>query len=284
MSGNGHRKDLGLVASLALASPLHQNKIVILAGGKGTRLRPYTAVLPKPLMPLGERAILEFVLSQLAEQGLVDVTLSVGHLAHLIEAVFGDGENYGVEMTYVREDTPLGTAGPLRLVQGLENTFLVLNGDVVTTLDYRYLLRCHRASGNVLTIATRKRETKMDYGVLSLEPRDGPLRRLVGYQEKPVVETMVSMGIYALEPQALEFIPEGRYFDFPDLVQALLRAGAPVGSFVFDGLWLDVGRHDDYEQAIALWESGALGPLVNGKAGGNGQAAESSSRVLSGEA
>jgi NDP-sugar pyrophosphorylase family protein len=154
----------------------------------------------------------------------------------------------------------------------------VLNGDVVTTLDYRYLLRSHRASGNVLTIATRKRETKMDYGVLSLEPRDGPLRRLVGYQEKPVVETMVSMGIYALEPQALEFIPEGRYFDFPDLVQALLHAGAPVGSFVFDGLWLDVGRHDDYEQAVALWESGALGPLVNGKAGGNGHAAESSSR------
>jgi NDP-sugar pyrophosphorylase family protein len=280
MSGNGHRKDLGLVASLALASPLHQNKTVILAGGRGTRLRPYTAVLPKPLMPLGERAILEFVLSQLAEQGLVDVTLSVGHLAHLIEAVFGDGENYGVEMTYVREDTPLGTAGPLRLVEGLEKTFLVLNGDVVTTLDYRNLIRSHRASGNVLTIATRKRETKMDYGVLSLEPGDEPLRRLVGYEEKPVVETMVSMGIYAVEPQALEFIPEGRYFDFPELVQALLSAGAPVGSFVHDGLWLDIGRHDDYEEAVALWESGELRPLVNG----NGQAAEISSRVLSAEA
>jgi NDP-sugar pyrophosphorylase family protein len=120
--------------------------------------------------------------------------------------------------------------------------------------------------------------------VLSLEAGDEPLRRVVGYEEKPVVETMVSMGIYAFEPQALEFIPEGRYFDFPELVQALLRAGAPVGSFVYDGLWLDIGRHDDYEQAVALWESGELGPLVNGKAAGNGHSAESSSQALSAEA
>jgi NDP-sugar pyrophosphorylase family protein len=265
-NGRHSADDFGLVASLSHASTVHSIKTVILAGGKGTRLRPYTAVLPKPLMPLGDRAILELVVHHLAEQGFVDITLSVGHLAHLIEAVFGNGDKYGVDIRYIREDTPLGTAGSLRLVEGLDETFLVLNGDLVTTLEYRNLVRSHRASGNVLTIAAKNRQAEMDYGVLSLEPGSGPTQAVVGYQEKPVFDCMVSMGIYVLEPQALEFIPEGGYFDFPDLVQALLAAGAPVGGFVYEGLWLDIGRHDDYEQAVALWGSTELGPLANGQA------------------
>jgi NDP-sugar pyrophosphorylase family protein len=233
-------------------------KTIILAGGKGTRLRPYTTVLPKPLMPLGDRAILEFVIQQLVEHGLVDITLSVGHLAHLIEAVFRDGDNHGAEISYVREELPLGTAGSLRLVGGLEGTFLVLNGDLVTTLNYRELVKLHRASNNVLTIATSRRQTRMDYGVLGLEADAGTLQRVAGYEEKPVFDCMVSMGIYALEPEALQFIPPSGYFDFPDLVHALLAADAPIGAFVYDGLWLDIGRHDDYEQAINLWEAGEL--------------------------
>jgi NDP-sugar pyrophosphorylase family protein len=234
-------------------------KTVILAGGKGTRLMPYTAVLPKPLMPLGDRAILELVVRQLAQHGLRDITLSVSHLAHLVEAVFGTGADYGVEITYVREDFPLGTAGPLRLVDDLDGTFLVLNGDLVTTLDYRDLIRCHRASGNRLTIASKRREVRLDYGVIEVdaEKRDGA--RIVGFHEKPSIERMVSMGIYVLEPEVLELIPERRPFDFPELVNALLAESNPrIGAYIYDGLWLDIGRHEDYEHAVTLHEEGEL--------------------------
>jgi NDP-mannose synthase len=275
-NGNQRHDDFALVDALSYASSFDCAKTVILAGGKGTRLRPYTAVLPKPLMPIGERAILELVVHQLAEQGFVDITLSVGHLAHLIEAVFGNGDNYGVDLTYIREDTPLGTAGSLRLVDDLDETFLVLNGDLVTSLEYGNLVRSHRASGNVLTIATKNRQARMDYGVLRLEGGTGPTQTVVGYQEKPVFDCMVSMGIYVLEPRALQYIPEGGYFDFPDLVQALLAAGEPIGGFVHDGLWLDIGRHDDYEQAVALWESKELGSLASARArNGSSEAARS---------
>lgn len=239
-------------------------KTVILAGGKGTRLAPYTSVLPKPLMPLGDRAILELVMHQLARQGFVDITLSVGHLAHLIEAVLGNGADRSVDITYVREDVPLGTAGSLRLVEGLEDTFLVLNGDLVTTLDYRDIVRDHQASDNLLTIATRQRQVTIDYGVIAVEAGAGALHRVVRYEEKPVLDSMVSMGIYVMEPQVLNFIPVSGYFDFPDLVQKLLDAGAPIGAFVYDGLWLDIGRHEDYEQAVALWEEGRLASLQDG--------------------
>lgn len=238
-----------------------ETKTVILAGGKGTRLSPHTRVLPKPLLPLGDRAILEFVLHQLAVQGFADITLSVGHLAHLIEAVFGDGAGHGVDITYVREDVPLGTAGSLRLVEGLDDTFLVLNGDLVTTLDYRELVRSHKESNNLLTIATRRREVKIDYGVIDVEASAEPLQPVVRYDEKPVLDRMVSMGIYVMEPRIVDFIPESSYFDFPDLVQALLAAEMPVGAFVYDGLWLDIGRHEDYDQAVELWESGTLDSL-----------------------
>jgi len=251
-------------ASLARGDDLSGMKTVILAGGKGTRLKPYTSVLPKPLMPLGDRAILELVINQLARQGFVDVTLCVGHLAHLIEAVFGNGAGRGISVTYVREEFPLGTAGSLRLVEGLDDTFVVLNGDLVTTLDYRELIRSHRASDNVLTIAARKRELRIDYGVIAADGGTNRLQRVLRYEEKPVLDWMVSMGIYVLEPEVLDFIPDGDYFDFPELVQKLLDVGAPVGAFVYDGLWLDIGRHEDYEQAVALWEEGKLASLWDG--------------------
>jgi NDP-mannose synthase len=238
-------------------------KTVILAGGKGTRLAPYTSVLPKPLLPLGDRAILEVVMHQLAGQGFVDITLSVGHLAHLIEAVLGDGAGRNVDISYVREDVPLGTAGSLRLVEGLEDTFLVLNGDLVTTFDYREVVRDHQASGNLLTIATKGRRVKIDYGVIAVEAV-GDLHRVVRYEEKPVLDSIVSMGIYVMEPQVLDFIPDSGYFDFPDLVHELLDAGVPIGAFLYDGLWLDIGRHEDYEQAVALWEEGRLASLQDG--------------------
>jgi NDP-sugar pyrophosphorylase family protein len=236
-------------------------KTVILAGGKGTRLKPYTSVLPKPLMPLGDRAILEIVVRQLARQGFTDITLAVGHLAHLIEAVFGNGSEHGVEMTYVREDVPLGTAGSLRLIPGLDGTFLMLNGDLVTTLDYREIVCTHRASGNLITIATKTRQVDIDYGVLSVGTGNGQTPRVVRIDEKPKLEFTVSMGIYVVEPEVLDFVPEQGYFDFPDLVEELLRSDARVGAYEYDGLWLDIGRHDDYDQAVALLDEGKLAIL-----------------------
>jgi NDP-sugar pyrophosphorylase family protein len=238
-------------------------RVVILAGGRGTRLAPYTSILPKPLMPIGDRAILEIVVEQLGEQGFCDVVLSVGHLAHLIRAVFDHGrpvqEVHGsspTRISYVHEELPLGTAGSLRLVSHLDRSFLVMNGDLLTTLDYADLLRRHREAGNVVTIATKTRSIKVDYGVLHLDDAPGPLAPVVGYEEKPEYVSTVSMGIYAVEPGALEFIPEDRPFDVPDLVHALLDAGQRVGSYAYDGLWFDIGRRDDYERALKTWSNG----------------------------
>ncbi len=230
-------------------------RIAILAGGKGTRLAPYTSVLPKPLMPVGDRAILEIVLGQLAACGFEHVTLCVGHLSHLIRAVLADGGNHGVNITYVHEAEPTGTAGPLKLIGHVDRTFIAMNGDLLTTLEYRDLLRAHRASGNVLTIATHARTVRIDYGVLHLDPSLERVAEVSSFEEKPELSMAVSMGIYVLEPRALEYIPAGEYFDFPDLVKALLRAGEPVGAYRFDGYWLDIGRHEDYAEANRVWES-----------------------------
>jgi NDP-mannose synthase len=238
-------------------------RALILAGGRGTRLAPYTSVLPKPLMPIGDRAILEIVIGQLARCGIVEITLCVGHLSHLIEAVIGDGDSHGVAIEYVREQRALGTAGPFRLVEGLDDTFIAMNGDVLTTLDYGELLRHHREAGSILTIATRRRPIKIDYGVLHVRPNEHR-SRVYRYDEKPEMTSTVSMGIYVLEPEALEFIPPEGQFDFPDLVQALLDAGEPVQAYHYDGLWFDIGRHDDYEQAVAAWSQSSLAAESNG--------------------
>jgi NDP-sugar pyrophosphorylase family protein len=225
-------------------------RAIVLAGGKGSRLAPYTTVLPKPLMPVGDRAILDVVVRQLQAAGVERITIAVGHLAHLIRAVFGDGSRHGVAIDYHEEEAPRGTAGPLATIDGLDETFLLLNGDVLTTLDLRTLVQAHRDAANVLTIATHDRSVDIDYGVLHVDES----LRLTQYDEKPALHYTVSMGIYVVEPQACRHVPHDRPFDFPDLVQALMRAGEPVGAYPYDGYWLDIGRRDDYEQAIADYE------------------------------
>ena len=225
-------------------------KAVILAGGKGSRLAPYTTVLPKPLLPVGDRAILDVVVRQLGNDGFDDLTFAVGYLAHLIRAVFGDGSGHDVSIAYHEESTPLGTAGALATVEGLDETFLAMNGDVLTALDYGALYRTHRDSGNLLTIATHRRVVKTDYGVIHVNGSTGETHRVTGYEEKPEIPYTVSMGVYVAEPEILDFIPEGEHFDVPELVVNLLEAGKPVGSYLYDGYWLDIGRHDDYEQAL----------------------------------
>jgi len=227
-------------------------KAVVLAGGRGTRLAPYTSVLPKPLMPIGDLSILELVLRQLARSSITEITLCVGYLSHLIEAVLSNGRTHGVNITFVREEEPLGTVAPVRKVDGLNDSFILMNGDVLTTLDYKDLVRQHRRSRNLLTIATMDRPVRIDYGVLELG-QNGSRNRVKAFIEKPEMTSTVSMGIYVLEPEVFAYIPESGYFDFPDLVRTLLDNGEPVGAYRFDGLWFDIGRRDDYEAAVTAW-------------------------------
>lgn len=227
-------------------------KAVILAGGKGTRLAPYTAVLPKPLMPMGDMPILEVVLRQLKSRGIDSVDIAVGHLAELIRALFGCGEKLGLDIRYSIEDAPLGTAGPLTLVDGLgEETFLVMNGDILTTLDYADLVRHHKAHGAVATIAMYTRQVKIDFGVLETDEH-GRLRDII---EKPTKEYSVSMGIYVFEPHVLKYLKHNERRDFPDLVKDLLAAGEHVAVYPFSGYWLDIGRPDDFARAVEEFEA-----------------------------
>jgi NDP-sugar pyrophosphorylase family protein len=225
-------------------------KAVILAGGKGTRLTPYTKVLPKPLMPIGDMPILEILLRQLKRANFDEVVLTVGHMAHLLESFFQDGERLGLRIKYSFEEQPLGTAGPLSLVQGLDDTFVVANGDILTTLDSRNLLESHRRSKAIATIATHTRQVRVDLGVIQF---DGD-QCVVGYQEKPTFNLQVSMGIYVFEPEVLRYIPHNQYLDFPDLVLKLVAAGERVMGYPFSGYWQDLGRPDDYEQAVQDFE------------------------------
>ncbi len=230
-------------------------KAVILAGGKGSRLGPYTTVLPKPLLPIGDRAILDVVVRQLEDNGFHDLTFAVGYLAHLIRAVFGDGSELGVSIDYHHEAEPLGTAGALATIDGLsDDTFLFMNGDVLTTIDYGELFDLHKESGNVLTIASHRRVVQTDYGVIHVDGKAGETRRVTAYEEKPEIPYVVSMGVYVAEPEILDYIPKDQHFDMPEVVVALIEAGQPVGSYLFEGFWLDIGRHDDYERAIVQYE------------------------------
>lgn len=243
---------------------------VILAGGKGERLGPYTTVLPKPLLPIGDRSILEVVVRQLASYGFSDLTFAVGYLAHLIQAVFNDGSDNGVSIKYHHESEPRGTAGALATIGEFDDTFLVMNGDVLTTLDYRALFDLHKASGNALTVASHRRVVKTEYGVLHTDGQDErEMIKVVGYEEKPQIPYIVSIGVYVMEPHVIDYIPRDQHFDMPDVVQALLRNGEPVGTYLYDGFWLDIGRHDDYEQAIRDFER--IKPLLQaGNGNGNG--------------
>ncbi len=221
-------------------------KAVILAGGKGTRLKPYTTVFPKPLMPIGDQPILEVVILQLKSYGFDEVIMAVGHLAELIVTFFNDGSKYGIKIKYTREDKPLGTVGPLALVKDVLNeTFLMMNGDVLTTLDYSDLVDYHKRNGAIATIALKKRVVEIDFGVSEVDDANN----IVGYTEKPAIEYLVSMGVYAFEPHVLGYIKSGEYLDFPDLIKMLISCGETVKGYIYDGFWLDIGRPDDYERA-----------------------------------
>jgi NDP-sugar pyrophosphorylase family protein len=233
-------------------------KAVVLAGGKGARLAPYTKILPKPLMPIGDMPILEILIRQMKRAGVDEVILTVGHLAHLMKAFFQDGSEFGLKIHYSYEKQPLGTAGPLSLVSGLDDTFLVTNGDVLTTLDMRGLIEFHQKSGAAATIATHARQVKIDLGVIHFNGGNV----VTGYEEKPTIDYCVSMGIYVFEPRVLPYIPHNQYLDFPDLVLKLIAEKEKVMGYTFSGYWQDLGREDDYEQAIKDFDT--LRPQILG--------------------
>jgi len=219
---------------------------VILAGGQGTRLKPYSTTIPKPLVPVGERAILEIVLRQLKRAGVTRVRMAVNHMAELLMAFFGTGEKYGLAIEYAVEDEPLGTVGPLARMERLPEHFIVMNGDVLTDLDYSELFRSHVAAGAQLTLSTYHREERVDFDVLRL---DATGRRLVGFEEKPVHTFDVSMGVYVFDRRLIDRIPRDRRYGLDELVLDLLAAKVPIHPFPWSGFWLDIGRPDDYDRA-----------------------------------
>lgn len=221
-------------------------KAIILAGGRGTRLKPYTVVFPKPLMPIGEEPILEIVIKQLFSHGFNEVFMAVGHLAELIQVFFGNGDKYGIKISYYREDKPLGTAGPLAQMKNeLNEVFLMMNGDVLTNLNFSEIVNFHEENGSIATIALCRKSVQIDFGLVELDKYSD----IIGYTEKPKIEYLVSMGVYVFSPKVMDYIELGEYLDFPDLIKILIKNGEKVKGYLYDGYWLDMGRPEDYERA-----------------------------------
>lgn len=224
-------------------------RAVILAGGKGTRLRPYTVVLPKPLMPIGEFPILEVIIRQLKSYGFGHITLAVNHQSELFKAFFGDGSKWGLVIDYSLETVALSTMGPLKLVRDLPDNFLVMNGDILSDVDYGAFLEHHTSGNSLFSISAARRTQCIDYGVLNVDE----LSRLNGFQEKPKIDYLVSMGVYALSNRVLDAIPANVPFGFDHLVLGYLEQNKYVEVVEHMGYWLDIGRPDDYQKAIDDW-------------------------------
>jgi NDP-mannose synthase len=221
-------------------------RAVILAGGKGTRLLPFTTTIPKPLVPLGDMTIMEIVIHQLARCGFDHITIAVNHNAHLIRAFFEDGKRWGITIDYSLEDKPLSTMGPLRLLDDLPENFLVMNGDILTDLNYGEFYQFHISGGSLGTISVYERDTKIDFGVLQY---NGDKNQIIDFIEKPIEHFSVSMGIYAFSREVLHYIPEGTSFGFDDLMLKLIAQKQDIRAHPFAGYWLDIGRPEDYDRA-----------------------------------
>jgi NDP-sugar pyrophosphorylase family protein len=220
-------------------------RAVVLAGGKGSRLRPYTVVLPKPLMPIGEYPILEVILRQLAAQGFDHVTLAVNHQAEIVRAFCGDGSRWGIRIDYSLETMPLSTIAPLRLIPDLPENFLLMNGDVLTDLRFGKLFDEHVAAQRNFTIAASERTHIVDYGVLHTSGQ-----HLSGFEEKPRLQYLVSMGVYIVNRAVLKNVPEGRAYGFDNLMLDMVKQGQAVYVERYKGYWLDIGRVEDYMRAV----------------------------------
>lgn len=229
-------------------------RAVILAGGKGTRLKPYTISLPKPLVPVGDMPILEIIIRQLARNGFDHITITVNHMADIIRAFCGDGSKWDVKIDYSLEDKPLSTMGPLKLIHDLPDNFLIMNGDVLTDLDFEAFYENHVKSENIFTVSAYSRDQKVDYGVLEL----GDDNKLVNFVEKPTTRYNVSMGVYMASKKILDYIPENQLYGFDHLMLDLIKFNDPATVKVHTGYWLDIGRPDDYEKACNDFEANKI--------------------------
>jgi dTDP-glucose pyrophosphorylase len=250
--------DVVLFSDYLAAAPL-DNPVVVMAGGEGRRLRPLTEYIPKPMLLIGGRPILETVLGNFVHQGLTDITLSVNYRANVIKDHFGDGGRYGACIRYLEELEPLGTAGALRLLpERSVQPLIVVNGDVLTTLDYRQMLKFHTENGARITVGAQRYQQSVPFGVFQIN--DG---RVLAVQEKPVYEHFINSGIYILDPGVLDLLPPSGAFDMPQLIDLVLGRNEPVGAFPIWEYWLDVGRMDDFQQAHRDFEQ-----IFGGTAGG----------------
>lgn len=227
-------------------------KAIIQAGGKGTRLRPYTLVLPKPLMPVDGVPVIEMLLKWLRRNGICDAYITTGHLGHLLRALCGDGAQWDLNIEYTEEPEPLGTVGALKLLgKKLDETFLVLNGDLITDIDLNEFREFHYSHGGILTIAATSKTIDVDLGVLDIEQGS-----VTSFREKPTLRYRVSMGIYCMEPEVLDLIPKGVPFGFDDLMHIMLARDIPVHAYQHEGIWMDIGRREDFEKAQHAFEGG----------------------------
>ncbi len=226
---------------------------VILAGGKGTRLRPYTTLIPKPLVPIGDKPILEILIRQLKKQGITNIIICVNHLASLIQAFFGDGKKYGVRISYSFEKKPLHTIAPLKLIKNLPETFLVMNGDLLTDLDFRKLAAYHQSRKTLLTVATYDYDVAISLGVIDT---DAQKKTAIGFREKPTEQVTISMGVSCLQRDVLAYVPKNTRFGFDDLMWALLEKNKEIALYNHQGYWLDIGKPEEYEKANndMLWK------------------------------
>ncbi|HSU32391.1 MAG TPA: sugar phosphate nucleotidyltransferase [Bryobacteraceae bacterium] len=223
---------------------------VILAGGLGTRLRPFTEVLPKPLLPLGDRSILEHQLVSLQEAGATDVYIATNYLSHLIEAFLGDGSRLGLKIHISKETSPLGTAGPIKLLEReLQSPFLVMNGDIVTKLDFKRFHDFGSREDSLLTVGTKIITTPFRFGNVTTE--NG---YITGVEEKPDFKLEIVAGMYCMSPGIMKFIPADTYFGIDQLIKALLRAGERISRFLIEDYWLDIGQVEDYSKAREMFK------------------------------
>ncbi len=227
-------------------------RAIILAGGKGTRLKPYTISLPKPLVPVGDVPILEIIIRQLKKYGFTHITLTVNHMADIIQAFFGDGSKWGLKIDYSLEEKALSTMGPLTLIKDLPDNFLVMNGDVLTDLDFSEFYDTHVNRNERFTIASYKRSDKVEYGVLTCDENG----YLIKFEEKPSKDYLVSMGIYMMSKKNVEQIPKETFFGFDHLMNKLIEEGTYPHLQPFEGFWLDIGRPADYEKALEEFNEG----------------------------
>lgn len=251
--------DLGRVVDVALLGKLISSNVlpvisaVIMAGGFGSRLRPLTETVPKPMLPVGGKPLLERIINQLQSSGVHNVSITTHYLPDKIVEHFGGGQDFGVNLSYVHEEQPLGTAGSLGLLDPPQDTILVINGDILTNIDFRSMANFHRSHDAALTIAVRHYEVSVPYGVVI---SDG--ERVSEVREKPRLDFFINAGIYLMEPRVWPFISRGEHLDMPRLIERLIETGATVISFPLREYWLDVGRHNDYEQAETDIQNGKL--------------------------